>query len=131
MKGISQIIAVVLLLMISISLVSTASVWLRRIVGVAIFVIEKGISAQQSAGRKLIRVDNFDPRTNEIAIRNVGSMEISTNELAVYVNERLVSCNWSAPSFAPGEIVFCKVEEMESCETIKVSAPGNTDQIPC
>jgi len=131
MKGIEQIIAVVLLLMISVSLVSTASVWLRRVIETAISIIEQGITVHQSAGRKLIRIDNFDLLTNEIAIRNVGSVDISTSELAVYVNERLVSCDWSASTFAPGETVFCRLSGAESCRTIKVSAPGNQDQIPC
>ena len=131
MKGISQIIAVILLLMISVSLVSTTSVWLQRLIETAISIIEQGISTQQSAGRKLIRVDNFDSKTNEVAIRNVGSARISITELAVYVNGKSVSCNWSASTIAPGETVFCKVEGIESCEVIKVSAPGNADRIPC
>ena len=90
MKGITPIIAIVLLLMITVSMAGFAFIWFQRIGSIAMNATESGIIAQQQAAGKLIRIDNAKNGTDsEITIRNIGTYPIKKKEISIYVDSGL------------------------------------------
>ena len=71
-KGITDIIAVVLLLMITISLVGFAWIWLQRAAGSTMEATTTGLEAQQQTAGKIIRIDNIDSTNGNVTVRNIG-----------------------------------------------------------
>jgi len=130
-KGITDIIAVVLLLMITISLVGFAWIWLQRAAGSTMEATTTGLEAQQQTAGKLIRIDNVDSTNGNVTVRNIGSYNISDNELSVYVDGVVLVCSWSPTSMAPGTTMTCNSAGIVGCSKIKVTAPGNTDEVSC
>jgi len=131
-KGITDIIAVVLLLMITISLVGFAWIWLQRAAGSTMEATTTGLEAQQQTAGKIIRIDNVDVANNKTTIRNIGSYSINSNEVSVYKDGTVLTCTWSSTSVAPGALIVCTSDEsLAGCSKIKVTAPGNTDEVSC
>ena len=131
MKGITPIIAIVLLLMITISMAGFAFIWFQRIGSTALNATQAGVTAQQQAAGKLIAIDNVDTENGKISIRNIGSYTIQNTELSVYKDGSAISCSWDKDSVAPGGIITCTNTTISGCTTIKVTAPGNQDQVSC
>ncbi len=130
MKGITPIIAIVLLLMITISMAGFAFIWFQRIGGTALNATQAGVIAQQQAAGKLIAIDNVDVSGGKITIRNIGSYTIQSSELSVYKDGSALTCSWDKGSVTPGGIITCSAD-ISGCTTIKVTAPGNQDQVAC
>jgi len=130
MKGITPIIAIVLLLMITISMAGFAFIWFQRIGTTALNATQAGVVAQQQAAGKLIAIDNVDVSGGKITIRNIGSYTIQSTELSVYKDGSSVTCTWDKTSVPPGGIITCTAT-ISGCTTIKVTAPGNQDQVAC
>jgi subtilase family serine protease len=85
-------------------------------------------TAPGQPGTKLIRIDSYDPATGMLKIRNIGTATIVLGEISVYVNGELKTC--VSGSVAPSDFFFCYVY-CPAGGTIKVTAPGNVDDITC
>ncbi len=139
MKGITPIIAIVLLLMITVSMAGFALLWFQRIGSIAMNATESGIIAQQQAAGKLIRIDNAKNGTDsEITIRNIGTYPIKKKEISIYVDsgsgytKKDCTPSWagSDEEISPGGTATCTLSST-SCIKVKVTAPGNTDIASC
>jgi len=131
MKGITPIIAIVLLLMITISMAGFAFIWFQRIGSIALNATEAGITAQQQSAGKLIRIDNVDTTNGKVTIRNIGTYTISKNEIMIYVDGAAITASCDKTSITPGQVMGCTADAIKTCNVVKVTAPGNDDSYTC
>ncbi len=134
MKGITPIIAIILLLLITISLTGVAFLWFTRMGETS---SQAGSSQlNKTTGQMLIRIriDNIEPSPprgegggggvphlpdnqpgNAITIRNMGSHDISSSEMGFYVDNEIKGCDGDSNpgngvtlfNIAPSEIRTC------------------------
>lgn len=139
-KGITPIIAIILLLLITISMVGFAFVWFSRVATISAERTENLTAEQTSIAAKTIRIDNAIAAS--VTIRNTGIASINiSRELAVFVDDAIRSwttinpnCASLANILAPGSIRTCEFST-PACTAgsgkVKVTAPGNTDVVTC
>lgn len=146
MKGITPVIAIILLLLITISMVGFAFVWFTRMAETA---SQAGTSQlNQTLGQmtQKVRIDNINGNT--LTIRNIGTQAIPSSSLAFYVDNAQKGCDGTsgnpidAFTLAAGETKACYLCNELSGATctgfpcpkdkkFKVSAPGNNDEVIC
>lgn len=131
MKGITPVIAVILLLLVTISMIAFAFVWFGRVSTTAMNAVENSSNQMYNTAGKIITIDNIESATSKVTVRNIGTLTIAGSELVVYKSNALVTCSFS--SIAPGQSGMCQIAGGGSCAglTIKVTAPGNFDQTTC
>ena len=133
MKGITPVIATILLLFITITMVGFAFVWFSRIGDI---VANETTSSTQEMlrqqGTKAL-IDTIDRTGNRIYIKNTGSWPIKTSEMNVYLNGvTLTSCSGIASEIAPGATATCNVvASIFSCSSMKITTIGTGDTRPC
>ena len=133
MKGITPVIAIILLLMITISMVGFAFVWFSRISTTLGESAEKAATTQTGMFGKTIRIENIDEQAaaTVISVRNTGTQTILSTETSVYIdNAKRTEC--ALGDIATNSVVSCTA--ITACATDKiilVSAPGNSDQYKC
>lgn len=129
-KGITPIIAVILLLLITISMVGFAFVWFSRIAQQSAEAAENQTGSIIAAQEKKIRIDNA--AGTSVSIRNIGTRAVAISELATFENDAARTLSVCSGSIQPGSVATCTLSE--TCETgnkLKITAPGNTDVRPC
>ena len=131
MKGITPIIAIMLLLMITISMIGFAYMWFTRISESAMNKVENITEQNRENIGKTIMIDSVTGGASSLLfIRNTGTYTIQPSEISVYVGGALASCTLPS-SIAPGEIKSCSISGNCAGLAVKVSAPGNFDEITC
>src|SRR3989338_11605178 len=99
MKGITTVIAILLLLLITLSVTGITAIFVNRLTDMA------GQSAQNEASNQVIKIskqviiDSWSPAS--VSIKSIGSGRISSSEIAVYVNYERVTCLPQLSDFAP------------------------------
>ena len=129
MKGITPVIATILLLLITISMVGFAFVWFTGMFGSIATSTENATQQQLIQMNQKINIESA--KTGFITVRNIGTYSITNTSLSVYKNDVLqTNCAWTTSSVAPNGIITsncgCTVGD-----TIKVTAPGNYDVDAC
>ncbi|MCX6815558.1 MAG: type IV pilin [Candidatus Aenigmarchaeota archaeon] len=134
-KGITPVIAVILLLLITIAMVGFAFVWFGRVMQSAGNSTEQSMNALTSQQAKRISIDNVNNATWQVTVRNIGSQVIQTSDLAVYVDNTGKTCAWVGMPLAPGGTATCTWSPTTWCVqgqgAVKITAPGNTDEQTC
>ena len=134
MKGITPVIATIMLLLITISLVGFAFTWFSTIWQSVAKSTENATETQiMTLGQKVV-IDNAASKV--IVIRNVGTYNIPWLSMSVYINNAYKNvrypaaaaqdCNWSSSEVAPGGTIGIDCNCTIGDE-IKVTAPGNID----
>jgi len=139
MKGITPILAVIMLLIITVSMVGFAFVWFNSVWE------NVANSTKTAADKRTIivnqKIDIETAKDQEIVVRNVGNFDISYKELSVYIADDYKDtglesidpgddCDWNQESIPPNQIMYVNC----ACSTgskVKIVAPGNTDLIVC
>ncbi|MEM7819810.1 MAG: archaellin/type IV pilin N-terminal domain-containing protein [Candidatus Aenigmatarchaeota archaeon] len=130
MKGITPVIAIILLLLITISMVGFAFVWFSRVSTTITNQTETAIVTQQQQMAKKVSIDSAS--TTQLSIRNVGSATISTTEIAVYVAGSRITPTWSSNSVAPGAVIYTTGNyACTAGQKVRVTAPGSVDETTC
>lgn len=156
MKGITPVIAIILLLLITISMVGFAFVWFTRMAETA---SEAGTSALTDTTTKMatqIRIDNAvqTADSTSITIRNTGSQTVKYSDLVFYVNGVQRGCDAVASTPAVDSFAditsgssgtcarMCTELSGAACTVtgtqctvgttkIKTTSPGNVDEVIC
>ncbi len=133
MKGITPVIAIILLLLITISMVGFAFVWFSRVTSSAGAQIENSTLSQLRTQGQRITIENINPSAATVTVRNSGTVSIADTELALYVNNALTACAWAPTSISPGGRTTCdwSGSACASGTTVKVVAPGGQDISTC
>jgi flagellin-like protein len=127
MKGITPVIAIILLLLITISMVGFAFVWFSRMAVGITNQTEEQIQQQIAAAAKKVAIDSVT--AGNIWVRNIGAASIPVGEISVYVNNAKVTCTWTG-SIAPGAVSACGVGCAAGGKA-RATAPGNYDERGC
>jgi flagellin-like protein len=132
MKGITPVIAIVLLLMITISMVGFAFIWFSRMMETTTNQTSSALQNQLSQQSKKIKIDNIDPAGSIAYVRNIGSASIQTSEVSLYVNNGVQTCAWTG-TLDVNAVAACDWSSgaCTSGSVIKVVAPGNQDISTC
>ena len=130
MKGITPVIAVILLLLITVSLVAFAFTWFTRIATTAATGIEN--QTGKLLATKSVRIENakVSGTTTNIDLRNTGDVIINSGELAFYIEDGRVVGSLGCPaSIAPGSVVTCSPPAVQcnATQRLRVSVPGGGD----
>ena len=130
MKGITPVIAVILLLLITVSLVGFAFVWFTRVATTAATGIEN--QTAKLLATKSVRIENakVSGTTTRIDLRNTGDVIINSGELAFYIEDGRVVGSLGCPaSIAPGSVVTCSPPAVQcnATQRLRVSVPGGGD----
>jgi len=143
MKGITPVIAVILLLLITIAVVGFAFVWFQRIAQTTTDITEGELDALRQQTAKRVSIDAIDVTATKVSIRNRGTVPIpigTTSEVSVYVGGALKTCTWTgtdctgiSAKISPGAVCTCDWPDA-SCTAgtpVRVTAPGGFDERTC
>ncbi len=133
MKGITPIIAIILLLLITVSMAGFAFVFLQRTLEQTTTSTETGLQNQLDQQGQTFAIDNIDDVGNMIAIRHTGSTASDTSKISVYIDDVLQSCTWNTPgAWVPGGGPrTCTVAAFACPKDVRITSPGNTDSTSC
>jgi flagellin-like protein len=136
MKGITPVVAIILLLMITISMVGFAFVWFSRMIETVSGGVENETEQMWQTMGKKIDVINLAPDMRTVSIRNIGTVGIPENQLSFFIDNAPAGCTFSPAglTIAPGAVEECTLDT--DCgdiagERLKVTAPGNTAIYAC
>lgn len=130
MKGITPVIAIVLLLMITISMVGFAFIWFTRVTELASQKTETQLGEQLKQAAMKIRIDST--ATNSITIRNIGTETITGAQIKLYVNDVPVTCTFTDMAAGSVQTQTCTFTCSGTGATrVKVASPGNIDVVLC
>lgn len=132
MKGITPIIATILLLLIVIAIIGFAFGIFQRIATTAGQGSETQVRETTQQLSTLIRIDNA--QGTAVTIRNIGTTTINSTTLAIYVNTVARTCigGWSPASIVPSAIASCTLSA--ACnpgETVRITSPGSEASYTC
>jgi len=129
MKGITPVIAVILLLLITISLVGFAFIFFTRITETTSEQIDTQLEQQLLTQQQRVSIEAIN-RTH-IFVRSTGTASIPGTSLVVFVNNSLRNCVFTT-TIAPGGVASCNLTFLCGNEdTIRVTAPGGSDSRDC
>ena len=129
-KGITPVIAIILLMMITIAMVGFTYIWMKRVFSSAANSTSSSLNEQQKAMGQKVTIIKASNSTGSITIRNSGTYSIDTNKLVVFVNGATVSCSWDKSTIGPGDVTTCSTT-CPSGDEVDVNAPGGTDTATC
>ena len=132
MKGITPVIAIILLLLITISMVGFAFVWFQRVAQTATSSSDTALQTQLNQQAQTAKIDSAGGTT--VTIRNTGSQSIAAGAVTVFVNGTLqTSGNCPTATLAAGSSNTCTslVQVCSGTSVVKITTPGNVDQILC
>lgn len=137
MKGITPVVAIVLLLAITISIVAFTYIYFQRIVQEG---IEKSSEQIENVGYgKAAVIDAIDTSGGNVKVylRLAGTSSVKEDEIIVYINGVPESCSLFDMSGNDIEelnstvsVGYCNTTAT-SCNKVKISTPGNTDEKNC
>ena len=130
MKGITPIIAIILLLMITIAMVGFAFVWFTEIAEAAQNATSVSMEMQLRQSGTKVRIEAIN--YNTIILRNTGNYDLIQSETKVYVNGTIevTGCPTSL-KIPPGGSDTCISPLIGGCASIRVSTIGLPDSINC
>lgn len=130
MKGISAVIAVILLLLITIAVVGAASGFFGRITSIAGQSAENQTSEQITRLSKQVTIDSSN--STSASIRNSGTSTLSAGEIALYVNGAPRTCSPALSSLSPGAVQTCNFSPpCTQGQRIRVTTPGGSAEVNC
>ncbi len=130
MKGITPVIAIVLLLLITVALVGFAFGFFQKILGIATEKTTEQTESQTASFTSTIEIDNVN--TGGVTVRNTGGTTISTSKLSVYVANAFMGCTWSSGTIAAGITATCSNASFcASGSEVKVTGPANKATATC
>ena len=130
MKGITAVIAMILLLLITIAVVGAAFTFFSGITSTASSAAQNQTSEQVSTISKQVRIDAHN--TTSISIRSTGTGTMAGSEIAVFVDGAPRTCSPVLGTLVPGSLQTCNFSP--ACvngQRIRVTAPGNNAEVLC
>ena len=133
MKGITPVVAIILLLLITISMVGFAFVWFTRISQLTTESTQNQTQLLLDTTAQRIAIDAAT--TTSVTIRNTGSKDIPVAQIAVFVNGVAKQCDatWTG-TLTVGTTKTCTYTSgtcVAVTDTVKVTSPGSTDSVKC
>lgn len=133
MKGVTPVIAIILLLLITISIIGFAFVYLNRIATTAGTSAEQEVLSELERQSQRLVIVNIDKTNFIVTVQNVGTSAVATNTVATFVSGVSVTCDWgTTASIAAGETAACDITgTCDSGDAVRLTFPGGSDAIAC
>ncbi len=135
MKGITPVVATILLLLITIVIIGVAMVFFQRTVSGSTGATEEALSSHTSQAAKTMQITNANcvSGTTTVNMRNSGTQSISTGDVSIFIDNILKDCSWIGMPVTAGGSATCTISEAgdSSSKKVKVVSPGNTDIVVC
>ncbi len=137
MKGITPVITVILLLLVSIAVIGFAFSFFQRTVGTTAAEGESNVRSAVNVSSLAVRIDNA--KNNAVAIRNMGSGTILLDTLSAYVNSSkafstVTTCTVSgvpATEISSGQVAVCTLPCAANYPVRIVTSGGYEDRVTC
>ncbi len=129
-KGITPVIAMIILILIVIALGGVVATWVTKSWGTMAGRGEQQINTLSQQMQKTVTIDEVDCPNGKIYIRHTGSVDIGANEIHVYINgayDGSVAGGLTVGSVA----TYDHGAALNSGDEIKVTAPGNSATYIC
>jgi len=127
MKGITPVVAIVLLLLVTIAVVGFAYTFLSRTAETSGEETKKQLENQLSNIAMQVKIESAT--INRLTIRNIGSQSIPAGQISVFVDGTLQSCAFG--DIGSQNAATCSTGFACNGQNVKVTAPGNTDEANC
>ncbi len=144
MKGITPVIAIILLLLITVAMVGFALVWFQRFVTATGSQTEQNLQTQLDQQSKLISIVNINNGgpASIVSVKNIGTRTISLTELAMFIDSARVDIDSTTGCtdaggtpltvIATGTTIDCTLDNLcDAGSRLKITAPGNFDETIC
>ncbi|MBI4162813.1 MAG: hypothetical protein HY513_03955 [Candidatus Aenigmarchaeota archaeon] len=145
MKGITPVIAIILLLLITVAMVGFALVWFQRFVSATGSQTEQNLQTQLDQQSKLIsivNINNAGGAKSIVSVKDIGTRNIALTEIAIFVDssradvDSVAGCTDAGgtrvTTIATGATIDCTLDTLcSSGSRLKITAPGNFDETIC
>lgn len=134
MKGITPVISVILLLLISIAMIGFAVTWFFRTSQNWENTTQTDMDWRMRTMATKVRIDTIDSISGYFTIKNTGTIAINKNQVSVYVDDVMISCPSNAAwpnELQPGDTATCTNAQIIGCEKIKITTVGSPDIATC
>jgi len=129
-KGITPVVATILLLIIVIAIVGYSFGFFQRILTTSGTTAESGTSDLTCLIIQSVAIDSMSG-TN-LYVRNTGSTALSTSSIAIYVNGLSDGCTWASDTINPNEVKLCTLAQAcASGSVLKITTAGISTQMTC
>lgn len=132
MKGITPVVAIILLLLITISMVGFAFVWFSRVTQSATEGIAGDINNTITISSQKVRIEAVASGGATVTMRASGSGALPANSVAVLVAGAIRNSTCPGTSQGSGSVFTCALSP--ACtggQTVRATAPGNFDEVSC
>jgi len=132
MKGITPVIAIVLLLMITIALIGFAYVWFNRMALGLGGTIERQSNQTMTQMGEAITITSCDVSGKTVYVKNTGSSTLDPSQIDVYV-EGALGVSGCSGGAAPGDTATCSISiDLASGNKVRaVTGSGAFDETVC
>ena len=135
MKGITPVIATILLLLIVIAIVGYSFGFFQKIFQSSSDASQKQVDATVKQVGQSIRIESIGNSGQDIYIRNSGGSALTTTSIRTYVNGVPKTCGWGAvTSIASEGVEKCTLALADACASgneLKVTTAGLTVSETC
>ncbi len=128
-KGITPVIATILLLLITIAIVGVSMVFFTRTVSTSTGAGDEQLKITTEQASKMLRIDNA--AGTSVTIRNMGTQSIAQSELSVFVDNSLSTCTWTGLPVAKDGSATCTLGSSCTGKKVKVAGPAGSDELTC
>ena len=133
-KGVSTIIATILLLLITIAIVGFAFGFFQRFFGTATGAGQQQLIVLQNQTGQAVRIEATT--STAAVIRNIGTVQLTPSQIGVFINSAPVGCTWTPSStiIPANNVSTCTFTGGSTCapgSALTVTTPGLSDTRTC
>ncbi len=135
MKGITPVIAIILLLMVTIVVIGFATGFFQSMINVAGSQLEEQTQQTTQQIAKVVTIDSAATvgSNTEVTVRASGSKDVPSSEISVFLDDAIQSCTFSPDPVVVGTTSTCTIsgQTCSSGTEVKVTSPGGEDTFEC
>ncbi|MBS3056150.1 MAG: hypothetical protein J4473_01810 [Candidatus Aenigmarchaeota archaeon] len=131
-KGITPVLAVILLLLITVVIVGFAFGFFQKIMTATTQKASEQVETGTEQMTGVVRIENVN--SISVTVRNTGVTSINTATLVVYVDNESKTCTWDKATIDSSAFASCTVASGTLCtttQTVKVSSTATEDTSVC
>src|SRR3989344_4175605 len=130
MKAVSNIVATIILLSLTMVLIGVTSAYFAHTTQYTQDQLEQQASQQEALRGSTIRIHAVG--MSEVFVKNTGSRNISAGDMSIYIDNVPVSCVWDMQQLPVASVALCTLPApCPGNGVLRVTPPGNEDAAVC
>ena len=130
MRGMSSIVAVVLLVIITVALVGVVATNFQSLTQSSAQQAQQQTEATSQRLTQTVRIESASG--TELVVRSTGTTTVQTSKLAVFIDSVLTGCTWDVAEMEQDELAICVYAAPCAPDSeVKVISPGNVHTAKC